>query len=101
MLSAAERDEQSRQEQQGTARVDARLPANQYTWKHEYDRDTAVGYSYLWVDGMKTLRNNAWQIYGQNGTNYVSQCLYAGGIPMDCTGGSNGNGAATPSTPPR
>lgn len=86
MLSAAEQDEQSRQEQQGTARVDARLPANQYTWKHEYDRDTAVGYSYLWVDGIKTLRNNAWQIYGQNGTNYVSQSLYAGGIPMDCTG---------------
>ncbi len=86
IVTAAEKDEQSRLTQQETARVDARLPANQYTWKHEYDRDTAVSYSYLWIDGIKTLRNNAWQTYDQNGTNYVSQCLYAGGIPMDCTG---------------
>lgn len=85
-VAAAEQDELSRLELQKTARVDARLPANQYTWKHEYDRDSAVNYSYLWVDGIKTLRNSAWQIYGQNGTNYVSQSLYAGGIPMDCTG---------------
>lgn len=85
-VAAAEQDELSRLELQKTARVDARLPANQYTWKHEYDRDSAVNYSYLWVDAVKTLRNSAWQVYDQNGTNYVSQSLYAGGIPMDCTG---------------
>ena len=83
---AAQRNEELCLEQRDTARVDARLPANQYSWKHEYNRDQAVSYAYLWVDGWKTLRNSSWPAYESNGTNYISQALYAGGLPMDCTG---------------
>ena len=59
------------------------------TAKHEYDRDKAVAYSYKWVDGEKVIRNpdyNDYSIYGGNCQNYVSQALYASGIPMDWSG---------------
>lgn len=59
------------------------------TAKHEYDRDKAVAYSYKWVDGDKVVRNpdySDYAIYGGNCQNYVSQALYASGIPMDWSG---------------
>lgn len=59
------------------------------TAKHEYDRDRAVAYSYKWVDGEKVIRNpdySDYAIYGGNCQNYVSQSLYAAGIPMEWSG---------------
>lgn len=60
------------------------------TAKHKYDRDKAVAYSYKWVDGEKVIRNPAYSdyaVYGGNCQNYVSQALFASGIPMDWSGG--------------
>lgn len=59
------------------------------TAKHKYDRDKAVAYSYKWVDGEKVIRNPAYSdyaVYGGNCQNYVSQALFASGIPMDWSG---------------
>ncbi len=47
-----------------------------------YDREAAVAYAEQWVG----QRNEEWPDYapyGGNCQNFVSQCLYAGGIPMD------------------
>lgn len=49
---------------------------------HAYDRDAAVAYAHRWADD----RSDDWPDYtmsGGNCQNYVSQCLLAGGIPMD------------------
>lgn len=49
---------------------------------HQYDRQAAVDYAMEWVE----QRNDYWPdygIYGGNCQNYISQCLDAGGIPMD------------------
>lgn len=54
---------------------------------HEYDREAAVSYSDRWVG----QRNGDWDDFtGQGGNcqNYVSQSLYAGGIPRDISGRS-------------
>lgn len=54
---------------------------------HEYDRAAAVAYANQWALG----RNGDWPDYsgsGGNCQNFVSQCLLAGGIPMDTTGGA-------------
>lgn len=59
------------------------------TATHKYDRDKAVAYSYKWVDGEKVIRNpayNDYAVYGGNCQNYVSQALFASGIPMDWSG---------------
>ena len=52
---------------------------------HEYDRDTAVNYSYKYVDN----RNDNYLDYsslGGNCANYASQSIFEGGIPMDYEG---------------
>ena len=52
---------------------------------HEYDREAAVAYARAHVDE----RNGDWHDYsgeGGNCQNFVSQCLLAGGIPMDTEG---------------
>lgn len=57
--------------------------------EHEYDRDAAVDYAYRWVGTDDIVRNSSFSDYssfGGNCQNYVSQCLLAGGIPMDCEG---------------
>lgn len=54
-----------------------------------YDREAAVAYANEWVDDDSIIRNDAWglyDIYGGNCNNFISQCLYAGDIPMDLTG---------------
>lgn len=63
-----------------------RIPANSYNWKYNYDRSGAVSYAELWAGEQEVLRNEEWPLYDDNCQNYVSQCLFAGGIPMDCTG---------------
>lgn len=54
--------------------------------ENPYDRKSAVEYSNQWAD----KRNNEhWKSYnnmGGNCVNYTSQCLFAGGIPMDYQG---------------
>ncbi len=57
---------------------------------HVYNRDAAVAYSNQWVGETEVTRNDSvWETYdyaGGNCNNYVSQCVYAGGIPMDAKG---------------
>ncbi|QRN84648.1 amidase domain-containing protein [Clostridia bacterium] len=61
-------------------------------WENEYDREKAVEYAYEWTGCCGLLRNPVWKAYdelGGNCNNFISQCLYAGGIPMDITGSIN------------
>ena len=46
--------------------------------KIKYNRNKVVAYAKKWYNG----RNGQYYSYGQDCTNFVSQCLYAGGIPM-------------------
>ena len=53
--------------------------------EHAYDREAAAAYAREWAGE----RNPRWQAYdgaGGNCMNYVSQCLFASGIPMDQSG---------------
>lgn len=58
--------------------------------QHPYDSDAAVAYARTWVDPVLVIRNDNdfinYDSYGGNCNNYTSQCLYAGGIPMDYSG---------------
>lgn len=47
-----------------------------------YDREAAVAYAEAWWD----KANPAYELFEVNCTNYVSQCLFAGGAPMNYTG---------------
>lgn len=56
---------------------------------YPYDREAAVAYAREWVGEQEPLRNDRWQDYemlGGDCNNFISQCLYAGGIPMDTQG---------------
>lgn len=67
-------------------------PENYLTQKtadNEYDRENAVKYSYQWVDKVNVIRTDeypSYDVYGGNCQNYASQCILAGGVPMDYTG---------------
>ncbi len=63
--------------------------AEDLEWDYVYDREGAVAYANHWVTAYGKLRNPRWDAYddqGGNCNNYISQCLLAGGIPMDATG---------------
>lgn len=47
-----------------------------------YNADTAVAYAYLWTEEGKELHNPDYHRYDADCTNFVSQVLYAGGIPQ-------------------
>ncbi len=54
-----------------------------------YNADEAIEYSYQWVDKYGYKRNpqfTAYDVYGGNCNNFTSQCLLAGGVPMDLRG---------------
>lgn len=54
-----------------------------------YDRDEALRYAADWSQLEGERRNELWadyEMYGGDCNNFVSQCLYAGGIPMDLIG---------------
>lgn len=54
---------------------------------HGYDREAAVAYADSYIE----VQNEEWPYYGGRGgncQNYASQCLIAGGIPMDIYGTS-------------
>ena len=56
---------------------------------HPYDADAAVAYSYEWAGKYQMKRNPeffAFDDYGGNCQNYASQCILAGGVPMDVSG---------------
>lgn len=65
-------------------------PVKQAFTGHPYQPEAAVNYAMAWVDPEKTARNVAqFGIYddvGGNCNNFISQCLNAGGIPMDIFG---------------
>lgn len=59
---------------------------------NDYDAEAAVDYAMSWVDPTEVVRNEDYGIYdsyGGNCNNYISQCLWAGGIPMDSDGDNN------------
>ena len=49
---------------------------------HGFDHEAAYNYAIKWVG----KRNTEWHTYNANCVNYVSQVMYAGGIPMDHLG---------------
>lgn len=57
---------------------------------HPYNREEALAYARAWAyGGAARLRSRAWPAYDDYGgdcQNFVSQCLFAGGIPMDWAG---------------
>lgn len=58
---------------------------NELEAENEYDRDAALEYAASYIN----KRNPQWWDYsdvGGNCQNFASQCLYAGGIPMDTVG---------------
>ncbi len=62
------------------------------TADNKYDREKAVAYSYKWVGEDGVVRNPDYSNYsdfGGNCQNYASQCILAGGVPMDCSGDYN------------
>lgn len=65
-------------------------PAKQAFTGHPYQPEAAVNYAKAWVNPEKTLRNleqfGVYDEVGGNCNNYISQCLNAGGIPMDILG---------------
>jgi len=57
---------------------------------HPYDADAALAYADTWVDPVNVVRNDSvfgvYDEHGGNCNNYISQCINAGGIPMDTIG---------------
>lgn len=57
--------------------------------ENSYDREAAVRYAEQWVGDIQELRNEEWQnfeMYGGDCNNFVSQCLFEAGVPMDIQG---------------
>ena len=52
-------------------------------WQYDYDREAAVAYALGWVETRNTGDWPSYDRLGGNCANYTSQCLLAGGIPMD------------------
>lgn len=69
--------------------TDPEAYASTLTAANTYNVENALKYSYEWVGQVEYKRNpayTAYDIYGGNCNNYTSQCLLAGGIPMDLQG---------------
>lgn len=64
---------------------DSALPSVQ----QEYGREGAVEYAFKWSSALDLTRNtDSWQDYEEDGTNFVSQCIFAGIGKMDTEGKS-------------
>lgn len=73
-------------ENQKIAEMKEKYLSNNYnliTCDHEFDRKKAYDYAINWVG---KRNDSVWHTYSANCVNYVSQVMYAGGIPMDYTG---------------
>jgi hypothetical protein len=59
--------------------------------KNTYNRDNAVLYAQTWALKLNTppWANYESRVAGGDCTNFISQCLYNGGIPFDTTGASD------------
>ncbi len=85
-VKAAVEDEKERVKQLEQYEEGSRIPANAYNWRYNYDREAAIDYAMTWVDGESVIRNEEWPLYQNNSQNFISQCVFAGGVPMDCNG---------------
>ena len=57
-----------------------------------YDRQAAVSYALRWASGDRLLRNlDSYADFDNDSANFVSQCLFAGGIPFDLYGNGKAN----------
>lgn len=66
------------------------LPAISISYDHAYNRENARNYALKYA----LTRNPSWTRYdawGGNCQNYGSQCIFAGGVPMDYTGAHSGS----------
>ncbi|BAU29616.1 putative amidase-like protein [Aneurinibacillus soli] len=65
-----------------TSEEEERAVAEKPSQTYVYDRIAAVRYAELWWNSY----NPAYRHFDDDCTNYISQCLHAGGIPMKSTG---------------
>jgi len=65
-----------------TGQADYAAGAQKYA-EFPYERGKAADYAAEYTDREEVLRNRDYAEYADNGMNFVSQCLYAGGIPTD------------------
>lgn len=86
LLAAARKDEADNLAAYRTAKKTPNDDA--LGFRYAYDRKDAAEYAHTWVVPTQLLRNEEWENYEDDGTNFVSQCLFAGGIPMDALGGA-------------
>ena len=89
MMSAAKADVDKLASQRQQYLADPSGQSSLQTCDMDYDRQAAVAYARQWVGLTAMTRNPKWGIYddyGGNCNNFTSQCLYAGGIPMDIYG---------------
>ncbi len=85
LLSQVEDDLEKRRQQAAEGGEPSQTTEPEPAPLHEYDREAAVAYARAHVDE----RSGEWHDYsgeGGNCQNFVSQCLLAGGIPMDTDG---------------
>lgn len=64
---------------------ETKLPDAEYL----YNRQSAVSYALKWAASGKMLRNGQYGNYENDSADFVSQCIFAGEIPMDCQGGDD------------
>lgn len=89
LVSAAKADVDKLASQRQQYLADPEGQSNLQPCDMAYDRQAAVDYARQWVGLTAMTRNPQWGIYddyGGNCNNFTSQCLYAGGIPMDIYG---------------
>lgn len=92
LLSAAKADVDKLATQRQNYATDSAAQSSIASCDAAYDRQAAVAYARQWVGLTAMTRNPQWGIYdnyGGNCNNFTSQCLYAGGIPMDIYGYDN------------
>lgn len=92
LLSAAKTDVDKLATQRQNYPTDSAAQSSAVSCDVAYDRQAAVDYARQWVGLTSMTRNPQWGIYdsyGGNCNNFTSQCLYAGGIPMDIYGYDN------------
>ena len=84
--SAVVKELSSQKEAFNSSEQQARVSSAQ----NPYDAQSAVNYAMIWVNSNYVIRNtDEYGVYDQydgNCNNYISQCLHAGGIPMDYFG---------------
>ncbi len=89
LVAAARSDLDKLDAQRAEYLADPAAQQSDLSYEMPYDRQAAVDYARQWVGLTAIARNPEWGVYddyGGNCNNFTSQCLYAGGIPMDVYG---------------